>query len=282
MRERVLHDMRPRAWLPAEDEALLEMRARRCRLADIERALGRARGSPEERLRRLLRGAYAVQPDPTPWRAMAMLGVCQSVFRGWIAAGWLPTRPAGRTARVIPRAALEAFLADERHWHRWTPTRIADPGLRAWTTELRAGVEWIGTAEAARRMGYASATVTALCTDGRLSAERRGRKWMLRADRLQLAPAAGRKPKRARLSGSERALIRRLWGAVTATEIGARLCCTNQTVGRYARVMGLPRLGPGFWRLRARRDAAYIAGKPTALMRSLVQIVRPGGVVTGF
>src|SRR5438309_1518659 len=77
----------------------------------------------------------------TARKVAAMLGVsCSKTIARWITAGWLKGRKGQRVGLdlmwVVDEDAVQTFLADPAHWHRWTPERIADAGLRAWAMEI--------------------------------------------------------------------------------------------------------------------------------------------------
>lgn len=240
-------------WTPAEDQRLRELLADHCSYAEAARALGRSAEAVEKRAQmlgcRLLR-AYGESLPAVARR----LGVSASTVRSWVQKGWLRAVPSGAnrrrgSPRLVEPVDLDRFLQDERYWHLWEPSWIADPELRAWGTELRGRVRFLTLSEAAAALYLTPGGAAKAVQEGRLQAAKRGRSWVVRSDRLALAPERPRR-RGPRLRPGELETVRRLWGRVPATTIARRLGRSDSGVHTAARRLGLPRLGRGSWTVR--------------------------------
>lgn len=138
-----------------------------------------------------LRFAHSERPGLRRLSAVARLfGRDQTIIAEWIACGWLRAIRRGR-AVWIQHEDLLAFLEDQECWMLWEPENMTDPALARWAKELRgpAGWRWIGTREAAERLGYSHVNITLLIrTDCLPALKRRGAYW-LRSDIVERAAA---------------------------------------------------------------------------------------------
>lgn len=109
-----------------------------------------------------------------------MLGIPDAkTIVGWIGDGYLEGQRStvrvgpNRVWRVFPEA-LERFL--RRYRWLYDARRVADPACRALVRSLPPE-RYVGTAEAARLLGYRPACVATLIARGDLEAHKRGANW---------------------------------------------------------------------------------------------------------
>ena len=155
---------------------------------EIARELRRTPVAVRLRAKRL--GLHWVQQRPgTPVRhgypaseVARLLGVRDAkTVVGWITAGYLDGHRSGvcvgrhRVWRVYPEA-IERFLATYRWLYQ--PGRIVDTGWRAFVAALPPE-EYVGVAEAARRLCYEPGSVNALIARGDLEAYKWGANWRI-------------------------------------------------------------------------------------------------------
>jgi hypothetical protein len=270
-------------WTTAEEWRLMELVERAWPFGRIAQAMGRSVPSVRKRCSRLGLHLMDLGAEVPLARVARMLGVEPKVVHRWVRAKWLPARRtqvrigSGRLT-LVARSDVFAFVADPRWLHLVEPARITDPSLRLWAAEARAGVRFVDTAEAGRRLGYTAPSVANLCRTGRLPGVRRGRTWVVREDLLAVPERAKPRPKSRPLTDADRALIRRLWLREPVVAIAARLGVGRRHVSAAADALGLPRPGQGYWRRARTRALLGTATAPRCNAQRRV-MARQGGEV---
>ena len=246
-------------WTPAEESRLVALIDAHRPYTEIAALLGRTEMAIRDRCAKLHashRGnGYSGQ------RVARLLGIgCSKTVGWWCRQGWLRWHDVGLRyckgpMHLIKHDDLVAFLEDERYWQVWQPERIVDAGLREWAQEMRAGVRYLTTAEVGERLYMSHYRVNQLIRKGKMRAVKWGPNWMVREDWVEM-PVLECQSTRRPFSGSELALIKRLWGSVPATEIARKLGRCDGSIHLAARRLGLPRIGRGYWKQVKARKAA--------------------------
>ena len=239
-------------WTAEEIGLLYEMAGEHRSHAQIAAALGRSECGVRIKCKRL--GITLTKfAGMTANRLARWLGVpCAKTVSWWCNEGWLRCHDTGIRVhsgwvRVVEMEDLLAFLEDERHWHLWEPERITDAGMREWASEMRAGVRFLTTGEVGDRLGLTCAAVNDRIHRGLMRGVKRGSNWLVREeDAVYVAPGSRKGlPRPKPLTAEECALVRRLWGRYSVTEISLRLGRKGYSKAVYnaARRTGLPMFG---------------------------------------
>lgn len=249
------------AWTPEQEDRLASLLERYVPMARIAALLGRRESAVQARAHLL--HLRVLRADGYPLGTVAaMLGVGDHTVARWVRCGWLaarqlPIRFGQGFARVVQHEALLAFLTDECYWHLWEPERITDSALREWALELRQGVRFVGTREAARLLFVSEGRINQLIHQGKLPAAKgmRGPNWRLRVDQLVLPEWEPRR-RGAATTPEHVAFIRTWWGQRTATWIAEQLGLSDAVIHKLARRQELPHLGRGSWKRVQQRERA--------------------------
>lgn len=190
------------------------------------------------------RRAYSAQ------RVARMLGFSTTAtVVAWVARGWLRARcrPTADRRRhyMILHDDLLLFLEDERHWHRWSPERLApESGLRWWAYELRGEVRFLTVGQVADRCCVETRTVNNWIRSGRLPAIRNGG-WYIREDDLAGFTPPGLRslvglPKRRFTPEEDARLLAMRAAGRSFVDIGAAIGRSSQAAcNRYHRLMAV-------------------------------------------
>lgn len=255
-------------WSKAEDGRLIELLERHLSWNEIVAEMGYSRSTCQARAHTLgvsfrTANGYALQA------VARLMGVDHHVVARWIRLGLLLVhRTTQRTGRGCYQFAdhddLVAFIETESAWHHWEPERITDLALREWATELRRGLRFLTTTEAAPLLCMTPLGVQVAIRDGRLRAVRRGEvgdRWLIRSDWIREPDRKSLKgqPKAPRHTSEDLALVRRWWGKRPGTWIARQLGRGSDAgVHALARRLGLPRLGRGYWKVRAAKQGVLL------------------------
>jgi excisionase family DNA binding protein len=187
-----------------------------------------------------------------------MMGVHPGTVSMWQRNGLRHHLPSGDRGHgknvIVEHEDLMAFIGDEATWHLWEPERIADKHLRDWAKEVRGGIKFLTTGEAAMKLCVTYDAVHSAIKRGRLKAVRVGNgKWRVRSDWLKDSPTLSPKkaPPRAiklTLTLRERRFVEKWWGRKPIEWIASQLGTTDRKIGVQGRRLGLPALGRGYWR----------------------------------
>jgi hypothetical protein len=158
-------------WTPTEHERLLDLHDAGSSDQEIAALLGRTPHAVRLRRWRL----FSRTGGGSTYHASdvaRIFGVSSGRVRRWLGAGWLAGKRCGLRRslcggewRVTDRA-IRAFVADRRHWARWSLERMA-PAWRPFVDEVRT-VRLIPVAEAADRLGYHPRVIQHWIKSGRL------------------------------------------------------------------------------------------------------------------
>jgi excisionase family DNA binding protein len=239
-------------WTRAEEFRMVGMVADHRPYREIAVALGRSDGQVRQRCAKL-KASVTKANGRTITAVARLMGVDQKAVAWWVAEKWLRaadtgTRMGKGPLRIVEHDWLLRFLADERHWHLWEPERIAEPDLREWAIEQRAGVRFLTTGEAGERLGLTHYAVNQLVRQGRIRAVKRGPNWLIRSDWC-VYPAWLPRTRGRALTDADRAYIARQWGKRPATWIAKRLGLKSEiSVLNAAKKLGLPPVGRGYWK----------------------------------
>ena len=188
--------------------------------------------------------------------------------KGWIRATRTRVKLGHGVMVVIRHEDLIAFLGNEHYWPAWNPERITDSGIREWAMEMRAGVEYLTTTQAAPLLFITPLGLQKAIREGRVKARKIHTKWFIRRDELVPMPGnmGPRGPYARPFTEAETETIRGLWGVVPATEIARRLGRKRSSVVHSAaRRMGLPRIGRGYWKAKQAREGGTSDGNSSPL-----------------
>ncbi len=186
-----------------------------------------------------------------------MMGVDSKAVGWWIDQGWLrdhrtKQRQGRGFLRMVEHDDLVAFLEREDTWPAWDPERITDPALREWTSELRRGIRFYTTTQAAPFLFITPLGLQKAIREGRVRAIKVGPNWYLRSDWIRPMGEARRTggPRR-RMSHEEAAVVVELWGSVPVTHIAEKIGFDRSaSVHRAAQRLGLPPIGRGHWQTK--------------------------------
>lgn len=179
--------------------------------------------------------------------AAEILGIpCQKTVINWIKQGWLRSRRGRSTGHHqqwrITIDALQSFLANPEHWHRWDAERITDPILREWALTFEKP-RYLTTREAAERLCVEHPTVHSWIQLGRIQAVRNGN-WLIPEPALDGFIPLGQRERRRRhwSANDDHQIVTLCESGATFTEIARRLDRTVGTVvKRYERLTGSER-----------------------------------------
>jgi len=179
---------KPPEWTPAEDARLLEMLEDNRSYKQIAKALGRTEVAITLRCNRNDIPRLSKASGMTARAVARLMGIDEHVPKKWIAKDVLKgthypmkgSRPYWR----IEEEDLIAFLENEEHWHLWIPAKMKDLAWREWAQEMREGVEFVGTRETARILGWCRETITRRVLRGQIPARKLGFNWMIRKSDL--------------------------------------------------------------------------------------------------
>ena len=261
-RYRILQRGAPRhRWGNGEDARLIALLEDHVSWDDIATAMGVTKSACQVRARAL--GISFRTANGYDQRAICrIMGVAHQALARWVRRGLLRVHPTtqrrGRGCfRFVELDDLAEFLADEGHWHHWEPERITDLAIREWATELRQGLTFLTTTQAAPILCMSPLGVQLAIREGRLRAVRRaekGGKWLVRSDWLHLAAPRSLKgrPKAPSYTDADIAMVQRWWGKRPGPWIAAQLGRgADSGIHMLARRIGLPKLGRGVWKRRA-------------------------------
>lgn len=157
---------------------------------------------------------------------------------------------------------LVRFIEHEDSWPAWNPDRITDSALREWAGELRRGLRFYTTTQAAPILAITPLGLQKAIREGRVKAIKCGPNWYIRSDWLKpmgqtKRPQAGRRS----LAPEDLVVIADRWGKVPVVEIAASLGFgRSATVHKHAKRLGLPPIGRGYWKIvRAHQKATGAA-----------------------
>lgn len=191
--------MNGRIWRAEEDarlEALLDSESDYRRIGQI---LGRPSCGVVAR-RRLLGIPAPLNEHPTVSRTAKLLGVRHETVARWIQDKRLTAHLVGHRVRKMQKRVcywedICAFLENEDNWHLVDPGGIADSGLREWATEIRHGLVFLTSEQAARILHVTSWMVLMYARRGCLRSVRIGNLAIaIRSDWLQDFQARGFTP----------------------------------------------------------------------------------------
>jgi hypothetical protein len=131
-------------------------------------------------------GLQNVQDASLSAREIAeLMGIgCAKTVTKWIDRGFLRgrrlrySRDLHHQPWFVRREWLDAFLADERAWHLWTPGRITDAALRCHADQVRGDVRFLTPREFAEMAFVQHSTVNQWIHKGWLPARRWGNWWI--------------------------------------------------------------------------------------------------------
>lgn len=185
-------------WTRVEQTLLLSRHDAGATDAEIAAELGRTAHAVQLR-RRILTRRLGEGPDLTSRQVAAVLGVGVSTAQAWLRAGLIvgtrsPLRQGVGGEWRVSRGALRAFLADRRHWARWSPEKVG-PAWRDVVAEVRPADRLLRVAEVAARLGYGERAIQHWIKSGRLRALRgsgvggKARAWLVAESDLRKVAA---------------------------------------------------------------------------------------------
>ncbi len=248
-------------WSRAQDARLVTLLERHASWLEVVADLGVSHSACQARAH-ILGIGFRTANGYSQRDVCRLMGVDHHALERWIRLGLLracaTTQRTGRGCyRFVEHDDLLEFLANEDAWHHVEPERITDLGLREWATEMRGGLRFLTTPEAAPLLCMTPLGVQLAIREGRLRAVRRGEvgdRWLIRSDWIREPDRKSLKgqPKAAPYTEADHRFVARWWGRRPGTWISGQLGRGNDTgIHVLARRLGLPKLGRGCWRRAA-------------------------------
>lgn len=106
------------------------------------------------------------------------------IVQRWIKAGWLPALGRPQGAYLIYAEWLAEFIRCEAGWIDWEVAGMRDRAWQEYAAPIREGKDYLTLNEVGKLKGYSGKYLRQLVIIGTLEAERQGRWWAIRRDRI--------------------------------------------------------------------------------------------------